>query len=218
MFVKPSGNWFYLLVDEDVFIAFPIWIGEIQLDLPQIGPLLEKFSFNCKLFSLSGFPLSDHGHDFSRLLEFLSELLELLSTMGISASSLPNLSDFPSSKADIGVSIVGIGACLKLESVSRKTRPTLIGRRGYLEPCYQGSVASFQSSGFPVLVDFSSILPRIIPKVIIQGAFNFFIRKNRRTIYSSVWLLHLSRFFEAVHNLFELIFRALGGSILFRVH
>ena len=58
----------------------------------------------------------------------------------------------------------------------------------------------------------------MIIKVIVQGAFNFIIRKNRRTVYSSIRLLHLSRLLKAVHNLFELIFRALGGSILFCVH
>lgn len=69
-----------------------------------------------------------------------------------------------------------------------------------------------------MLVDLSGEWPRMIIKVILQGALDLIIRKNRRTIYSSVWLLHMSRLLEAVHNLFELIFRALGGSILFRVH
>lgn len=58
----------------------------------------------------------------------------------------------------------------------------------------------------------------MIIEVIVQGAFNFIIRKNRGAVYSSIRLLHLSRLLEAVHNLFELIFRALGGSILFCIH
>ena len=92
------------------------------------------------------------------------------------------------------------------------------GQATYLEPCYQGFVARFQSSGFPVLVNFSSEGPCMIIKIIVQGALNFIIRKNRRTVYGSIWLLQLSRLFEAVHNLFELILRALSGSILFLVH
>lgn len=118
MLDKCTGSCFYLLVDEDVFIAFLVLLGKIQLNLPQIGPLLEKLSFNGKLLSLGDLSLPDHSHDFSRFFEFLSELLELFGAMGISATSFPYLPDFPSSKADIGVGIVGVGASLELESVS----------------------------------------------------------------------------------------------------
>ena len=116
--VKVLGDSFDLLIDEDVFIAFLVLIRKIQLDLPQIGPLLENLSLYGKLFSLSYLSLPDHSHDFSRLFELLPELLELLGAMSISATSLPNLPDLSSSKADIGVSIVGIRACLELDFVS----------------------------------------------------------------------------------------------------
>lgn len=69
-----------------------------------------------------------------------------------------------------------------------------------------------------MLVNFSSEGPRMVIKIVVHGAFDFIIRKNRRTVYGSIWLLHLSRLLEAVHNLFELIFRALCGGILFLVH
>ena len=92
------------------------------------------------------------------------------------------------------------------------------GKANYLEPCYQGFVASFQSSGFPVLVNFYSERPRMIVKVIIHGALDVIIRKNRRTVYSSIWLLYLGRLFEAVHDLLELILGALCGGILLLVH
>ena len=118
MILKISGSSSYLLVDKDIFIAFLVLIGKIQLDLPQIGTLLEKLSFNSKLLSLSDLSLPDHSHNLSRLLKLLSELLELLGAMGVSAASLPNLPNFSSSKADVWVSIVGIGACLELELVS----------------------------------------------------------------------------------------------------
>lgn len=112
--MKASENGFYLLIDEEVFVASLVLIGKIQLDLPQIGPLLEQLSFNGKLLSLGYFSLPDHGHNFSRLFELLSELFELLGTMSISATSLPDLPHFSSSEADIGIGIVGIRACLEL--------------------------------------------------------------------------------------------------------
>lgn len=116
--MKVFGKCFYLLIDEDVFVAFLVLIGKIQLDLPQIGPLLEKLSFYGKLLSLGDLSLPDHSHDFPRLFKLFSELLKLLGAMGISATSLPNLSDFSSSEADIGVGIIGIRACLELDFVS----------------------------------------------------------------------------------------------------
>ena len=58
----------------------------------------------------------------------------------------------------------------------------------------------------------------MIIEIIVHGTFDFIIRKNRRTVYGRKWLLHLSCLFEAIHNLFELIFRALGGDILLLVH
>ena len=134
MHVKSSGSYIYLLVDENVFIAFFVLIRKVQLDLPQIGPLLEQLSFDGKLLFLYHFSLPDHSHDFSRLLKLLPKLLELLCAMGISATSLPNLSDFSSSKADIGIGIVSIGACLELDSVSWKSVPTQMGRRATLSP------------------------------------------------------------------------------------
>lgn len=106
------------MVDEDIFIAILVLTGKIQLDLSQIGPLLEKLSFYGKLLSLGNLSLPNHRHDFSRLFELLSQLLELLGTMSISATSLPNLPDFTSSEADIGIGIVSIGAGLELEFVS----------------------------------------------------------------------------------------------------
>ena len=118
MLVKISRIYFYLLIDEDIFIAVPVLIGKIQLNLPQIGPLLEKLSFHGKLLSFGNLSLPDHSHNFSRLLKLLSEFFELLGAMRISAASLPNLPDLSSSKADIGVGIVGIGACLKLKIIS----------------------------------------------------------------------------------------------------
>ena len=118
MLLNSSGSCIYLLIDEDVFIALLVLIRKVQLDLPQISPLLEQLSFDGKLLFLYHFSLPDHGHDFSRLLKLLPELLELLCAMSISATSLPNLSDFSSSKADIRIGIVSIGACLELDSVS----------------------------------------------------------------------------------------------------
>ena len=58
----------------------------------------------------------------------------------------------------------------------------------------------------------------MIIKVIVHGALDFIIRKNGRTVYGSIWLLHLSRLFEAVHNFFEPIFRTLCGNISLLVH
>ena len=118
MLVKCSGSCIYLLIDEDVFIPFLVLIRKIHFDLPQIGPLLEKLSFDGKLLFFYHFSLPDHSHDFSRFLKLLPKLLELLCAMGISATSLPNLSDFSSSKADVGIGIVSISACLELGSVS----------------------------------------------------------------------------------------------------
>ena len=118
MLVESLGYVFNLLIDEDVFIAFLVLIGKVQLDLPQIGPLLEKLSLDGKLFSLGNLSLPDHSHDFSRLFELLSELLELLGAMSISSTSLPDLPDFSSSETDIGVGIVGIRTRLELDLVS----------------------------------------------------------------------------------------------------
>lgn len=106
------------MIDEDVFIAFLELIGKIQLDLSQIGSLLEELSFYGKLLSFGNLSLPDHSHDLSRLFELLSKLLELLGAMSISATSLPDLPDFSSSEANIGVGIIGIGACFELENVS----------------------------------------------------------------------------------------------------
>lgn len=118
MLVKCSGSCIHLLVDKDVFIPFLILIRKVHFDLPQIGPLLEQLSFDGKLLFLYQFSLPDHSHNLSGFLKLLPELFELLCAMGISATSLPNLSDFSSSKADVGIGIVGISACLELGSVS----------------------------------------------------------------------------------------------------
>lgn len=117
MLVKSSGSCIYLLIDEDVFIALLVLIRKVQLDLPQISSLLEQLSFDGKLLFLYHFSLPDHSHNLSRLLKLLPQLLELLCAMGIPATSLTNLSDFSSSKADIGIGIVSIGACLELDCV-----------------------------------------------------------------------------------------------------
>ena len=69
-----------------------------------------------------------------------------------------------------------------------------------------------------MLVNLYSEGPRMIVKVIVHGALDFIIRKNRRTVYGSIWLLHLGRLFEAIHNFLELILRALCGGIPFLVH
>ena len=134
MLVDISTNSVYLLIDENIIIAFLVLIGKIQLDLPQIGPLLEKLSFYGKMLFLCKFSLSDHRHNFSRLLKLLSEFLELLGAMCISTTGLPNLPDFSSSKADIRVRIVCINACLELELVSWTARPILMGSHFTLSP------------------------------------------------------------------------------------
>ena len=58
----------------------------------------------------------------------------------------------------------------------------------------------------------------MIIEIVVHGIFDFIIRKDWRIIYSSIWLLHLSRLLEAIHNFFELVFRALSGGILFLGH
>ena len=118
MLVDISRISVYLLIDENVFIALLVLIRKIQLDLPQIGPLLEKLSFYGKLLFFGNFSLSNHCHNFSRLFKLLSEFFKLLGAMGISATGLPNLPDFSSSKADIRVRIICINARLELELVS----------------------------------------------------------------------------------------------------
>ena len=133
----------YFLIGEEIVIAFLVMLGKIQLDLPQIGPLLEKLSFYGKLLSLGDLSLPDHSHYASSLFQLLSELLKLLSAMSISAASLPDLPDFSPSEADIGIGIVGIGACLKLEVCQLKVAAIMYGQATDLETDCQGDIASF---------------------------------------------------------------------------
>ena len=127
--MEVGGKCLYLLIDEDIFITFLKLIGKVQLNFPQIGSLLEKLSFYGKLLSFCYLSLPNHSHNFSGLFKLLSELFELLSAMSISATSLPNLPDFSSSKADIRVGIISISAGLKLDFISGRTGPIYLDKR-----------------------------------------------------------------------------------------
>ena len=90
-------------------------------------------------------------------------------------------------------------------------------RAAYLEASDQQPITSCKSPAFPMLINLSGKDPCMVINVFVKTDFHFFVCKNGRTIYCCVRLLYLCRFFEKIHDFFELILGALGRCFLFLV-
>jgi hypothetical protein len=102
----------YLLVDEVLIIVLDV---EFPLHLLDLSPLYEEHTLSRQHLLPCQLPLTDKRDQLASILQFFSESPQFIRTLGISAASFADLSDFAPSEADIWVCVVGFLTCLELQ-------------------------------------------------------------------------------------------------------
>src|SRR5688500_7379751 len=103
----------YLLRDEQVIII--ALDAESALELLDGMALLEDEFVSGQLFPYHRLSSFDLRHQQASLFQFLSQLLQLLGHLGVTATRLADLSHLATSEAHIRVSVIGLEVGFKLQ-------------------------------------------------------------------------------------------------------